>query len=533
MIEKIKIRGYRIFKDIEIRPKPGMNLIVGGNEAGKSTLLEAITLALTGRINGRSAVEELNPFWFNLDLVSAYLAKLNDGKCTPMPEILIELYFQNSAELQVYCGANNSDTPPTACPGIAVKIAPNPEYLAELEAWKTKAPTFLPVDYYMIEWRSFAGERIATRQRLLSTAVIDSRTIRSATGIDFHLRQILNDYMTPAERALVSYSFREVKAEISEKSLKMVNERIAKDESAIQDQKISLAMDQSARASWDAAVSPHIRDIPFSMVGQGAQASVKISLALNKQADHARFVTIEEPECHQSHTSLTQLISQIEHGAGNGQQLFITTHSAYVVNRLGLDRLVLLASGQRASMTGLDPKTIGYFQKLPGYDTLRLVLAHKLVLVEGPSDEIYFERVFRDQYGKLPMELGIDVLSMRGLSFWNCLALCHALDKEVVAVRDNDGKDLQALNDDLKDFIKPGRRTLFISNPANGRTLEPHLRGVNSEPVLRQILDIQARADLATWMANNKTEGALRIAASDQKITAPQYMIDAVKTIHG
>lgn len=65
MIKKIRIRGYRIHRDLTIYPNPKLNLIVGGNESGKSTLIEAIVLALTGRINGRSAAEELNPYWFN------------------------------------------------------------------------------------------------------------------------------------------------------------------------------------------------------------------------------------------------------------------------------------------------------------------------------------------------------------------------------------------------------------------------------------------------------------------------------------
>ena len=62
MITKIKIHGYRKFKDLTLDPNPRLNLIAGANESGKSTLMEAITLALTGRINGRWASEELNPY---------------------------------------------------------------------------------------------------------------------------------------------------------------------------------------------------------------------------------------------------------------------------------------------------------------------------------------------------------------------------------------------------------------------------------------------------------------------------------------
>ncbi|WP_053460651.1 MULTISPECIES: ATP-dependent endonuclease [Xenorhabdus] len=83
-----------------------------------------------------------------------------------------------------------------------------------------------------------------------------------------------------------------------------------------------------------------------------------------------------------------------------------------------------------------------------------MVLAHKIVLVEGPSDEIIFERIFRDNYGKRPMELGIDVISMRGLSLGRCLELCAALDKPVAALRDNDGIDPSELQKPIENWLK-------------------------------------------------------------------------------
>jgi predicted ATPase len=46
MIERIIIESYRRFVRLDFEPNRGMNIIVGDNESGKSTLLEAIALAL-------------------------------------------------------------------------------------------------------------------------------------------------------------------------------------------------------------------------------------------------------------------------------------------------------------------------------------------------------------------------------------------------------------------------------------------------------------------------------------------------------
>ena len=347
---------------------------------------------------------------------------------------------------------------------------PDPEYADELDEWAKHASTLLPVEYYKIDWRSFADIVITSRPKHLATAIIDSRTVRSTTGVDYHLRYILNDGLKPAERAAISVAYREVKASMSKSALKSVNDRMAEMHASLHDQPIALAMDQTARTSWEGAVTPHVNNIPFSMSGQGQQAAIKISLAMSRQSERATFVMVEEPENHLTYTSLTTLLHRIESLAGEHQQLFITTHSSFVINRLGLDGLHLLGSGNPCKINEMDPGTVSYFQKLPGYDTLRMVLASKIVLVEGPSDEIIFERIFQDVYSHRPMELGIDVISLRGLSFRRCLELCAALDKTVAAIRDNDGAEADELIIPLQQWLARGRREVFIGENDHGQT---------------------------------------------------------------
>lgn len=534
MITKVKISGYRIFKDLTLCPIKRINLIAGANESGKSTLMEAIALALTGRINGRTASEELNPHWFNTELVSEFVKECAAGNRVPWPQIRIELFLENRDDLQKLCGAINTDIPTNACPGIAMRILPDPDYDAEREEWAKNEPSpLLPIEYYAIDWRLFSDEVVTTRPRQLATAIIDSRTVRSASGIDYHMRNIINDSLHPGERAAISVAYRRVKAAMSESSLKNVNDRLAQTSASLHDQPIVLAMDQSARSSWEGVVAPHLSNVPFSMSGQGQQAAIKISLAMSRHSDRAAFVMVEEPENHLTHTSLTTLLSRVESLAGESQQIFIATHSSFVINRLGLDGLHLLGGGAPRRLADLNADTVSYFQKLPGYDTLRMVLANKIVLVEGPSDEIIFERVFKDKYDKRPMELGIDVLSMRGLSLSRCLELCAALDKPVAALRDNDGVEPSELREPLQQWLASGRREIFIGAPDRGETLEPQLINCNGEEPLREILGITKAADLATWMKREKTEGALRIASALQPIIPPQYMLDAAEFIHG
>jgi len=216
MITKAHICGYRVYKSFTFCPNAKNNILVGDNDAGKSTLMEAISLALTGRISGRGVMEELNPYWFNTELVSQFVAARKAGQKPSFPEILIELYLRDDDDLQVLCGAVNSAVPTNACPGVFLRIFANDEYQDMLDEWPKDPNELLPVEYYTCEWRSFADRELVKRPRTLSVATIDSRTVKSATGIDYHLRQILSDHLEAPEKAAISLDYRKIKASMTE-----------------------------------------------------------------------------------------------------------------------------------------------------------------------------------------------------------------------------------------------------------------------------------------------------------------------------
>lgn len=78
-IKELVIENFKCFKGkFRLPLNEGVNIIVGDNEAGKSTILEAIHLVLTGWLNGRYLRNDLNQSLFNNEVVAEYLAKIND-----------------------------------------------------------------------------------------------------------------------------------------------------------------------------------------------------------------------------------------------------------------------------------------------------------------------------------------------------------------------------------------------------------------------------------------------------------------------
>jgi putative ATP-dependent endonuclease of OLD family len=405
------VKNYRRLRAFIFEPREHMNILVGENEAGKSTVLEAIGLALSGRVNGRWAGDEVNPFWFNRDAASAFFEDHAAGKEVKMPEIYIELYMRVGTPGAEKLRGNNNDLSED-CPGLKLRIKPDPDQAAEIAAYLAikELPKLIPTELYVVEWKSFANETITRQPAGLGYTAINMGTARGTSQIDYKMRQLLRDFVTPAESVKIALDYRRARDSITEGTLKAVDERIALDGGAFG---VGLQMDQSSSSHWESTVTPHIANIPFALLGQGKQVATRLSLAMSKKAATNQIVLIEEPEINLSHTSLQQLLGQISTLAG-GRQLFVTTHSSFVLNRLGFSDLFFMTE---SALVAFDERlvaadTIKYFRLQSGYDTLRLVLAERTVVVEGPSDEMIFNAAFKAVKGVEPRERGVDVVAL-------------------------------------------------------------------------------------------------------------------------
>lgn len=532
MIERVIIRNYRVFKELDFRPNESMNIIVGDNEAGKSTLMEAISMAIDGCLHGRPLAEELNPYWFNIDSVEAYFKARQDNKKTVPPSILIEVYLSKTDDPQTLRGKVNSQT--VDCPGFTVEISPDSEYSSEFEEYmRSDPPPILPTEYYEVIWRGFNDKPLYRRPKDFGVLHLDSKTSQPSRQIDIHSRQLLKKLVDKKESATISVQYRQQRHQLTSDILDAVNQKV-KESGDTLSSTLSLQLDQSSLSSWDKVVVPHIEQLPFGYVGQGQQVLIKTALAMTAEDSNARFVFVEEPENHLSHTSLLHLLDRIEQLA-EGRQVFITTHSSYVLNRMGIDNLHLLHHGVMANFGELTEDTVAYFKKQSGYDTLRMVLARHLVIVEGPSDEMIFKRAYLDQTGRTTDHDQIDVIA-QGTRNRRGLELCAALDRSVTVLRDTDDQTPEYWREKARQWLEPGKREMFVGDPDFGKTLEPQVvntniqAGSNYEARLHRIVECTEGKSLEEFMTDDKTGWAWRVAsaAESDKIKYPTYIIDAI-----
>lgn len=100
-IRKVKIHNFKCYRDFEITLEEGLNIVVGDNEAGKSTILEAINLALTGIISGKSIWNEISQYIFNKEAVDEYIVSLGTAPIA-LPCRKRRLYKSDSFFSKIY-----------------------------------------------------------------------------------------------------------------------------------------------------------------------------------------------------------------------------------------------------------------------------------------------------------------------------------------------------------------------------------------------------------------------------------------------
>ena len=439
-IEKVIIQNFKKFKNpFEVKFNENINLLVGDNESGKSTILEAIHVALTGMYAGRNIRNQLSTYLFNREAVEEYLASVENGQPIAPPEIMIELYFK-SGTLPEYEGNGNSEKS-DGIEGIRFTISFSDKFNSEYESFlKTEKIISLPIEFYEAKWFSFSRDEKMPRFIPIKSVMIDSSNYRYQNGSDVYISRVVKDFLEPEDITAITQAHRNMIDEFAQnEAIQSINEKISA-ASTVMNGKLSLSADQGVQNSWESSLVTQVDGIPFAHAGKGAQCIIKTQLALShKQAEKASIILIEEPESHLSFSRLSELMGVIEKAA-SGRQIIASTHSSFVANKLGLENLILLSGDNCCSMQSLKKETFEFFKKVAGYDTLRLILCKKSILVEGDSDELVVQRAYMDTHeGRLPIQDGIDVMTVGGVTFKRYLEIAQTLNKETAVVTDNDG----------------------------------------------------------------------------------------------
>jgi predicted ATP-dependent endonuclease of OLD family len=518
IITKLKLHNFRRFSSFSLDFQPERNLLIGDNESGKSTVLQAIDLVVSG---SRSKIQTLGlESLMNAEMVSDFLS--GDRNFTDMPDMRIEIYLneQNNPDLN---GKNNCDG--IQCDGMSLVCSPMDEYSGEINTILSEADASFPFEYYSIRFCTFAGEPYTGYRQFLRHLLLDNSQINNEYATREYIKSVYRSSAEDGERNKHHNEYRKHKAQFRDTVLGDLNAKL-------ETYKFSIATNTKSNLEADLTITED--DISIENKGKGRQCFIKTEFALQKKkaAHPLDVLLLEEPENHLSHTNMKHLVSTIAHS--EGQQMIVATHNSLISTRLDLRNAILLnsSSSDPATLKDIPPETASFFLKAPDNNVLEFVLSKKVMLVEGDAEYILMQALFRNTTGIELDSTEVHIISVGGTSFKRYLDLANILGVRTAVVRDNDGDFENNCNENYKDYITEDIR-VFSETDNDLRTFEISMYQNNSGICDELFSGGRITSPPQKYMLNNKTTAALRLLEEKANdVVVPGYIKEAIVWIN-
>jgi putative ATP-dependent endonuclease of the OLD family len=514
-IQKIKLQNFKRFKSLSIDFDPDINIMIGDNESGKSSILSAINLVLSG---SRSKIETIGlESLFNTDVILDYLK--SDKAYEKLPILLIEVYLneQHNHDLN---GNNNSDG--KICDGLKLECSPNDDLSKEIKEILLQPETIFPFEYYSIKFNTFQGDAFTGYRRYVKHLLIDNSQISSEYAIREYVKDMYGNYASGVEKNKHQNEYRKHKDKFELSVLSELNQRL---------EEYSFSLKNNSKANLETDLTLSEGDITIDNKGKGKQCFIKTEFALNKKEKNLDIVLIEEPENHLSHINMQRLVLKINQA--KEKQLFISTHSNMISSRLDLRKSILLncSSDIPIKLINLSAGTAKFFIKAPDNNILNFILSKKVILVEGDAEYLLLEAFYRKVTNTELAQSDVYVLSVDGTSFKRYLEISKQLKIRTAVIRDNDGnyqtKCIDGFADYQCDHIK------IFSDEDNLRcTFEVCIYQDNK--ALCDELFAPARKTLSVqdYMLSNKADVAFELLEKKSTVlNVPKYIQSAIQWI--
>ena len=528
MIKRVVIKNYKGIKELDLDLKKSRNIIVGDNGAGKSTVIEAIQLAL-GNLDYKT---ELTLYSFHNSLW-----EIKEKDIHSLPKIEIEIYFDDEVDQPEFRGFENISG--EECSGLRYTFEFDQDYEDLLS--KAISHSYIPCEYYHVTRTWFSGYQAKTKLMPFKVFVIDSSNAFFNSRPRQFMASLIDDDTDQFKPHMLSCLAGMKKTFEQDQNVSSLNDKLTNRAQNVK-KNLSVSIDLTSKSSYSSILTPYVNGIPFENAGMGEQCIIKTLLSLgSKEDEKPRIIIIEEPETHLSHTGMYELINLIS--ARQIHQLIITTHSSYVANRLDLDNVVVLNRNKNGVVSKkwlcqeIDKKTYKYFFKSTDFATLRIVLCKAAILVEGPTDEMVCNYYLRKQRKDI-FEKRIELMAVGGTSFRHFVELASDLGIKLAIVRDKDKGSQETYEKLYFEGLKNPNMKVFIDPQYN--TVEPSFIACNKQRLLdlstvirEKRFENEDEKSLLDFMRENKTEWACRLIQKSNDFEVPQYIKDAINWIYG
>lgn len=472
-LSHITVQNFRLLKEAEILLNPGLNLIVGENDSGKTAVLDAIRLLLGTRDYERLRVT-----------TDDFYVGAEGREKTLKIEAVFEDFSEDEAAiflewLQILPEDHTSD------PIFSLHI--------RLEATR-KEPSELTSRFDTeVSWSVSAGPKLAS------------------TSMDAEAKELLRvTYLKPlrdAEQELaprrgsrlsqILYSHPEIRAQedggddtivkIIEDANQGVKDHplIAQQIDNLNDQYLSnfILGDNSIHAAVNIA-NPNLKAIlerlELAITDDHLDVLTKHGLGLNNLLFMATellllqsasspalpLVLIEEPEAHLHPQYQLRLMKFLESRASTALerqvQVIMTSHSPNLASKAPLESMVLMSRGQAFPLgpeyTRLEGSDYKFLERFLDVTKANLFFARGVMIVEGDAEQILIPYL-AELIGRPLDKYGVSIVNVGHVGLFRYARIFQRKDGDAIHVNVSCLTDLDIPPDEAQFYLKPNRQT--------------------------------------------------------------------------
>ena len=185
VINKIILKNFKRFTAFEVDFDNQLNILVGDNESGKSSILQAIDIVLSG---SRNKVENIGlENLFNYQIVNDFMQ--SNKKYEDLPVLIIELYLNEQNNQDIF-GRNNAKT--ADYNGLKLVCEPNDDFGTHIRDILQQPSANFPFEYYSISFKTFADVPYNSYKKYLKHIVVDNSQVSSEYAMKEYVKDIYN-----------------------------------------------------------------------------------------------------------------------------------------------------------------------------------------------------------------------------------------------------------------------------------------------------------------------------------------------------
>ncbi|NMB10123.1 MAG: AAA family ATPase [Tissierellia bacterium] len=572
-IKNVHIKNFRNFKEYNVSLKP-FSIIIGENDSGKSNFIDALCLPLSKNdfrynskslkisdINKEAILEFIIYISENLDIIKDKLTKGEDlseiFSKIPIVEVVIEIVEAKSsierAILKDWMVEREEsisyEIKYTYQPRKSIEII---EYMIEIVARSDniKESTF-PVELYEYNITSTNNERRIPSSKLanLKVSIIhaerDSFSDSEYQKSNKMISELIEKNLDEADKVKIHKAYINFFEDIKEvESFKNAFDHLNEEEF----KNIKKYMD-------DMNLTPNFPNLKnvFSNInigygddflyqrGLGTRNFVLMAFLFSyyyKPRDVFNLICIEEPEAHlcvNNFNIVLDFINKSRNKSNTLAQILLTSHNPKIINKLRLDNVIVLTEKGQVDFSNVDEEYVKYLAKRPNFDILKLLFSNKVILVEGPTEEMLINSILELREDNL---VDIEVIAVGHKGFRKYLDIWLLLNKgnenrKIGIIRDFDNQPKAKEDHDIYDVENAN---VFVRT-TKGYTLEDDLAssGNNSE-VLSDYFEIENDKEkvsefLKSQKAENMLNLAILIADKELSLEIPTHINEVIECL--